>query len=200
MPNQFEIQHSDTEITIHLKMNGDLLENQIVLERVILTVFDIGFIFLTYQAFTDSEGISAFIALFLFLLFIMYVHYEHRTNKRWLDHANETFLISKNSLRISKIYLNQHLLTFDIDTQKIIEIFYNPWLGGRYPPYLPDYYAGNIHIHTYKGSYSFGINLNKEEAETFIVQLRSLIMQLQEPRHFIFAPHMHLEKDPIHLD
>lgn len=200
MPNQFEICHSDTETTIHLKMNGDLLENQIVLERVILTVFDIVFIFFTYQVLTGGEGISTFILLFLFLLFIMYVHYEHRTNKRWLYHANETFLISKNNLRIFKRCLDQHLLTFDIDTQKIIEIFYNPWLGGRYPPYLPDYYAGNIHIHTYNGSYSFGINLNKEEAEAFIVQLRSLIMQLQEPRHFIFAPHMHLEKHSIHLD
>jgi len=42
---------------------------------------------------------------------------------------------------------------------------------------------------------SFGINLNKEEAEAFITELRSLIMQYQEPRHFIFAPHMHLAKD-----
>ena len=42
---------------------------------------------------------------------------------------------------------------------------------------------------------SVDITLNKEEAEAFITELRSLIMQYQEPRHFIFAPHMHLAKD-----
>ncbi|MER8281011.1 hypothetical protein ABTM55_18820 [Acinetobacter baumannii] len=36
---------------------------------------------------------------------------------------------------------------------------------------------------------------SQEEAEAFITELRSLIMQYQEPRHFIFSPHMHLTKD-----
>lgn len=60
------------------------------------------------------------------------------------------------------------------------------------PPYLPDYSQGNIHLHTSNGDYSFEINLNKKESEEFMTQLRSLIMQYQEPRHFIFASHLHL--------
>lgn len=128
-----------------------------------------------------------------FLIYILYIHYEHWKNKRWVKHANEVFIISKNRLSISKKVFDQNLLTIDIDTQKINEISYKPWIGGRYPPYLPDSSKGNIHLHTSNGYYSFGINLNKKESEEFMTQLRSLIMQHQEPRHFIFASHLHLE-------
>ncbi|MCF4388315.1 hypothetical protein L1X30_16780, partial [Acinetobacter baumannii] len=67
--------------------------------------------------------------------------------------------------------------------------------GNSNPPFLPDCSQGTIHLIGYEDGCSFGINLNKEEAEAFITELRSLIMQYQEPRHFIFAPHMHLAKD-----
>ncbi|HCV3136255.1 TPA: hypothetical protein OV547_002622, partial [Acinetobacter baumannii] len=89
----------------------------------------------------------------------------------------------------------EKLLTKDINTQKIIEIVYRPWGGNSNPPFLPDCSQGTIHLIGYEDGCSFGINLNKEEAEAFITELRSLIMQYQEPRHFIFAPHMHLAKD-----
>ncbi|MDC5090167.1 hypothetical protein OHW39_14705 [Acinetobacter baumannii] len=195
MPNQFETHTSDVGTTIHLKMNGENLENLIIWDRVIVTTYDIFFVCIAFEAYTKNEGIQTFIVLLLFLLFLFYKHYEYRKNKQWSKNAEETFFISKNNLRISKDCLGKNLLTKDINTQKIIEIVYRPWRGGAYPPFLPEFHQGTIHLMGYDDGCSFGINLNKEEAEAFITELRSLIMQYQEPRHFIFAPHMHLAKD-----
>ncbi|MFX9650278.1 hypothetical protein ABTU72_02460 [Acinetobacter baumannii] len=195
MPNQFETHTSDVGTTIHLKMNGENLENLIIWDRVIVTTYDIFFVCIAFEAYTENEGIQIFIVLLLFLLFLFYKHYEYRKNKRWAKNAEETFFISKNNLRISKDCLVKNLLTKDINTQKIIEIVYRPWSGGAYPPFLSEFHQGTIHLIGYDDGCSFGINLNKEEAEAFITELRSLIMQCQEPRHFIFAPHMHLAKD-----
>lgn len=195
MPNQFETHTSDVGTTIHLKMNGENLENLIIWDRVIVTTYDILFVCIAFEAYIENEGIQTFIVLLLFLLFLFYKHYEYRKNKRWAKNAEETFFISKNNLRISKDCLGKNLLTKDINTQKIIEIVYRPWSGGAYPPFLPEFHQGTIHLIGYNDDCSFGINLNKEEAEAFITELRSLIMQQQELRHFIFAPHMHLTKD-----
>lgn len=194
MPNQIEISTSATEVTIQLKMNGERLKYQKILERVLLTIHDITFVYFAYEVYMDKSDVLTYGLLFLFLLYLLYMHYESSKIRKWVEHAEETFLISKNSLKITKTSLGKDLLTVDIDTQKIIEIFYKPWVGGAYPPYLPDCREGNIHIHAYNGGSSFGINLDQEEAEAFIVQLRSFIMQFQKPRHFIFAPHLHLEK------
>ncbi|MCW1291413.1 hypothetical protein MXE36_17650, partial [Acinetobacter baumannii] len=162
---------------------------------VIVITYDIFFVCIAFEAYTKNEGIQTFIVLLLFLLLLFYKHYEYRKNKQWSKNAEETFFISKNNLRISKDCLGKNLLTKDINTQKIIEIVYRPWSGGAYPPFLPEFHQGTIHLIGYDDGCSFGINLNKEEAEAFITELRSLIMQYQEPRHFIFAPHMHLAKD-----
>lgn len=188
MPNKFEIYTSDTEISIHLKMNGELFKNKMISGSVMLIILDIIFVYFAYGAYTNKDGVLTFFLLLLLLLYIIYTHYEHRKNKRWLEHSDETFLISKNRLIISKGCLNQNLLTIDIDTQKIINISYESWRGKGYPHYLPNCFEGNIHLHTYHGYYSFGINLDKEEAEEFIIELRSLIMQFQEPLYFIFVP------------
>lgn len=195
MPNQIEISHLDTQTTIHLKMNGELLYNQKTLGFLSLITFDIAFVYLSYEAYTGKESVSIWLAALLFLVFIIYLHLEYRANKNWIDHGNETLIITKNSFSISKRCFEQTVSTIDIDTRQIIEIFYAPWIGGAHPPYLPDFRAGNIHIHTYNSSYSVAINLNQEEAKAFIIQLRSLIMQFQEPRHFIFVPHLHLAKE-----
>ncbi|MDS7930967.1 hypothetical protein RMB13_16115 [Acinetobacter sp. V102_4] len=194
MPNQFETHTSDTGTTIHLKMNGELIENLIALDFLMLTFFDIVFIYGVYDVYAENDGALTLILIFLFLPFLFYLHNEYRKNKRWAKNAEETFFISKNNLRISKECLGEKLLTKDINTQKIIEIVYRPWNGGLNPPFLPDCSQGTIHVIGYDDGCSFGINLNKEEAEAFITELRSLIMQQQEPRHFIFAPHMHLTK------
>ncbi|CAI3144622.1 hypothetical protein MWMV18_MWMV18_01457 [Acinetobacter calcoaceticus] len=195
MPNQFETHTSDTGTTIHLKMNGELIENLIALDFLMLTFFDIVFIYGVYEVYSENDGALTLILIFLFLPFLFYLHNEYRKNKRWAKNAEETFFISKNNLRISKEYLGEKLLTKDINTQKIIEIVYRPWNGGSNPPFLPDCSQGTIHVIGYDDGCSFGINLSKEEAEAFITELRSLIMQQQEPRHFIFAPHIHLTKD-----
>ncbi|MDC4616807.1 hypothetical protein OHV66_15190 [Acinetobacter baumannii] len=196
MPNQFETHTSDAGTTIHLKMNGELIKNLIALDCIAITLFDIVFVYGFYEVYVENDGVLTLVLIFLVLPFIFYLHYEYRKNKRWAKNAEEIFFISKNNLRISKECLGDKLLIKDINTQKIIEIVYRPWNGGLNPPFLPDYSQGTIHLITYGGGgCSFGINLNKEEAETFITELRSLIMQQQEPRHFIFAPHMHLTKD-----
>lgn len=136
MSNQFETRNSDIGITIHLKMNGKLLENQMLLGRFLLIIFDFLFVYLAYEAYTDKGNLSFFeLIIFLaFLIYILHIDYEHRKNNRWIKHADEVFIISKNKLSISKKCFDQNLLTIDIDTQKINEISYNPWLGGRYPP------------------------------------------------------------------
>ncbi len=43
MPNQFETHTLDVGTTIHLKMNGENLENLIIWDRVIVTTYDIFF-------------------------------------------------------------------------------------------------------------------------------------------------------------
>lgn len=195
MPNQFETHTSDPRTTIHLKMNGELVENLIALDFLTLTFFDILFVYSIYEVYAENDSFLIFFLILILLPFLFYLHFEYRKNRQWIKNAEETFFISKNNLRISKECLGKNLLTNDINTQKIIEIFYRPWNGGLNPPFLPDCGEGTIHLITYGGGgCSFGINLNKEEAETFITELRSLIMQYQEPRHFIFAPHMHLAK------
>jgi len=196
MPNQFETHTSDVGTTIHLKMNGELVENLIALDLLALTFFDILFVYGVYIVYAENDSFLTFFLIFILLPFLFYLHSEYRKNKRWIKNAEETFFISKNNLCISKECLGKNLLTQDINTQKIIEIVYRPWGGSSNPPFLPDCSQGTIHLITYGGGgCSFGINLNKEEAEAFITELRSLIMQYQEPRHFIFAPHMHLAKD-----
>lgn len=195
MPNQFEICNSVTEAMIHLKMTGNLFEDRIVFDRMYIAIYEITFIYFVYAAFTEQWSIFTFILLLLFLAMLIYVHYEHRSNKKWVQHAEEIFLISKNNLRILKRCLEKDLLTIDIDTQTIVEISYKGAWGGRmYPSILPSCSEGTVVLHTQHGAYAVGINLNKEEAETLMTQLRSLIMQFQQPRHFIFAPHLHLEK------
>lgn len=195
MPNQFEIYKSETEVTIHLKMTGDFIADQIILDRIYIAIYEIAFIYFVYSAFTEPWGIFTFLILSLFLVMIIYAHYEHRIKKKWVQHAEEIFLISKNNLRISKRSFGKELLTIDIDTQTITEINYNgAFLGNMYPSILPSYLDGRVILHTQQSAYAVGINLNKEEAETLMTQLRSLIMQFQQPQHFIFAPHLHLEK------
>ncbi len=195
MPNQFETHTSEVGTTIHLKMNGELVENLIALDFLALTFFDILFVYGVYIVYAENDSFLIFFLIFIFLPFLFYLHSEYRKNKRWIKNAEEIFFISKNNLCISKECLGKNLLTQDINTQKIIEIVYRPWGGSSNPPFLPDCSQGAIHLIGYDDGCSFGINLNKEEAETFITELRSLIMQYQEPRHFIFAPHMHLAKD-----
>ncbi|MGE9796310.1 hypothetical protein [Acinetobacter baumannii] len=195
MPNQFETHTSDAGTTIHLKMNGELIENLIALDCIAITLFDIVFVYGVYEVYAENDSVLTLFLIFLVLPFIFYLHYEYRKNKRWAKNAEEIFFISKNNLHISKECLGEKLLTKDINTQKIIEIVYRPWGGCTNPPFLPDCGQGTIHLIGYEGGCSFGINLNKEEAEAFITELSSLIMQYQEPRHFIFAPHMHLAKD-----
>ena len=120
MPNQFETSNSDLGITIHLKMNGERLDEQMALGSLFLTIFDFSFLYLAYEAYTDKNDLTFFglILLLAFFIYIIYLHYDYRQCKRWIKHADETFFISKNNLSISKKCLNQNLLTIDIDTQK----------------------------------------------------------------------------------
>ena len=196
MNNQIKTYHSDTGTVIHLKMKGKLLKSQIALSCFMLTFFDLLFLYLSYEAYINKEGYESYLAIFLILILLIKMHYDDRRNRKWVTHAEEFFHISKNGITISKKIQNQTLQTIEINTQTINEISYSRWRGGAYPPYLPDYMAGNIHLHTHKKNYSFGINLDKNEGEEFISVLRSLIMQYQEPRYFIFTSHLHLESNP----
>lgn len=45
MPNQFKTHTSDAGTTIHLKMNGELIENLIALDCIAITWFDIVFVY-----------------------------------------------------------------------------------------------------------------------------------------------------------
>lgn len=74
MPNQFETHTSDVGTTIHLKMNGENLENLIIWDRVIVTTYDIFFVCIAFEAYIENEGIQTFIVLLLFLLFLFYKH------------------------------------------------------------------------------------------------------------------------------
>lgn len=196
MNNQIEKYDSDTGTVIHIKMNGNFLNSQIILGYFMLIFFDLLFLYLGYETYIKQEGYESYLGMAVLLIFLIKIHYDHIKNKNWIKHAEEVFHISKNRIAISKKIQNQTLQTIDLDTQTINEISFNRWQSGAYPPYLPDYSAGNIHFHTQKMSYSFGINLDKNEGEELITLLRSLIMQYQEPKHFIFASHLHLENKP----
>lgn len=186
---QLQANSSEKSITINLKNNNDLLKEQILIAYCIQAFYDFVYIYLTYNLLTDTPNLS-FFEIFLILafgLFILYNHYELRKNRKWLKNTKETLYISTNTIIVSKTYFNTELCRLNIDTQGIIKIFYQPWSIAPYPPYLPDYSCGCVHIRTYIGDTSFGINLNEEEGNILIKELIPLIMQNHDPKNYIFA-------------
>lgn len=192
MLNQLKMTRLDTEIMIDLQINAAPFKNRILFSRMVLIILAIVFLYFAYGFYLEHKGIWVF-ALILGYLFC---YYEYRKNKNWINHAKESFLISKNNLKVSKYCAGKLVSVVDIDTQKIIQITYAPCVSATYP-YLPNKQDGNIHIHSTQEGCSFGIGLSKDEAESFVIQLRSLIMEFQQPCHFIFLPHVHLKSDEI---
>lgn len=190
MVNQpLQTDSSEKCTTIKLKKNNNLLKEQIFLAFCIQAFYDFVYIYLTYNLFTDTPNIN-FVEITLvivFGLFMLYNHYSLRKNRKWLKNTNETLFISKNSIVISKKYFDKELARKNIDTQGIIKIFYQPWSIAPYPPYLPDYDCGCVHIKTYEGDTIFGINLSEQEGHALIKELIPLIMQYHEPKNYIFA-------------
>lgn len=179
-----------SDLTIQLnKNNGDILRNNIVCSYFIQILYDCFFIFLIYELITDIPYLDYFNILLVIAFGVMnlYFHYELRKNKNWLKKTNETLYISTNTIIVSKKYFDKELSRINIDTQGIIKIFYQPWSINPYPPYLPDYSCGCVHIRTYIGDTSFGINLNEEEGNILIKELIPLIMQNHDPKNYIFA-------------
>lgn len=60
MPNQFETHTSDVGTTIHLKMNGELVENLIALDFLALTFFDILFVYGVYIVYAENDSFLTF--------------------------------------------------------------------------------------------------------------------------------------------
>ncbi len=120
MPNQFETHTSDAGTTIHLKMNGELIENLIALDCIAITLFDIVFVYGVYEVYAENDSVLTLVLIFLVLPFIFYLHYEYRKNKRWAKNAEEIFFISKNNLHISKEWANSNMRCDSLKSLMII--------------------------------------------------------------------------------
>ncbi|MCM1574593.1 hypothetical protein MWF93_14315 [Acinetobacter baumannii] len=70
MPNQFKTHTSDAGTTIHLKMNGELIENLIALDCIAITLFDIVFVYGVYEVYAENDGALTLVLIFLVLPFI----------------------------------------------------------------------------------------------------------------------------------
>jgi len=91
MPNQFETHTSDVGTTIHLKMNGGLVENLIALDCIAINFFDILFVYGVYEVYAENDSFLIFFLIFILLPFLFYLHFEYRKNKRWIKNAEEIF-------------------------------------------------------------------------------------------------------------
>lgn len=189
MPNELKTYTSEKEVIVDLKMDGDNLVGEIQFSFLLLLFYDAVAFYLTYGFLTSSEEVTFISILMIFVAWIgvIYFHREHNKKKRWIIHAHQIFYFSKNKIVIVRKCLDEELARTEIDTQGIVKVKFSHHVGDSQPPFLPDYWCGNVHIHSYDGTISFAINLDEQEANGFINQITALIMQFHDPKNYIFA-------------
>lgn len=107
MPNQFETHTSDAGTTIHLKMNGELIENLIALDCIAITLFDIVFVYGVYEVYAENDSVLTLVLIFLVLPFIFYLHYEYRKINDGLKMQRKYFLFLKTIFTFPKNVLGK---------------------------------------------------------------------------------------------
>lgn len=189
MPNEFKTYTSEDEVIIDLKMDGDQLVGEIQISFLLLLFYDAIAFYFTYSFLMSSEEVTFMSILMVIATWIgmIYLHREHNKKKKWIIHAHQIFYFSKNKIVIVRKCLDEELARTEIDTQGVVKVKFSHHVSSLQPPFLPDYWSGNIHIHSYGGTTSFAINLDEQEANDFINQITTLIMQFHDPKNYIFA-------------
>lgn len=188
MPNELKTHTSENEVIIDLKMDGDNLGGEIQFSFFLLLFYDAIAFYFTYSLLTSSEeAIISILAIFFMWIGILYLHLEYNKKKKWITQAHQIFYFSKNKIVLVRKCLDEELARTEIDTQGIVKIQFSRHLSDIQPPFLPDYWSGNIHIHSYDGITSFAINLDEQEANSFINQITALIIQFHDPKNYIFS-------------
>lgn len=96
MPNQFETHTSDVGTTIHLKMNGENLENLIIWDRVIVTTYDIFLYVLLLKHIQKMKG-------FKYLLYYYYFYYFFSTSTMNIEKINDGLRMPRKHFLFPKI-------------------------------------------------------------------------------------------------
>jgi hypothetical protein len=189
MPNELKTYASENEVIIDLKMDGDNLSGEIQFSFFMLLFYDAIAFYWTYGFLISNEDVTfiSILAIFLMWVGMIYFHREHNKKKKWITQAHQTFYFSKNKIVLVRKCLDEELSRTEIDTQGIVKIKFSEHVGHIQPPFLPNYWSGNIHIHSYDGITSFAINLDEQEANSFINQITILIMQFHDPKNYIFS-------------
>ncbi|MFC1397938.1 hypothetical protein NYY63_08865 [Acinetobacter lactucae] len=105
MPNQFETHTSDAGTTIHLKMNGERIENLIAFDFLAITLFDILFVYGVYEVYAENDGVLTLVLIFhyyhLFSTYIMNIEKINdglKMQRKYFLFLKTIFAFPKNAL------------------------------------------------------------------------------------------------------